>query len=102
MDGPGPETRADGSVLPVPPGGPGTVEAGDFDRVLRSESLLVGSPETIASYVDRYAAESGANYFIAAFQWGNISHEQALKSLELFATVVMARFTDRPQPAAIP
>jgi alkanesulfonate monooxygenase SsuD/methylene tetrahydromethanopterin reductase-like flavin-dependent oxidoreductase (luciferase family) len=89
MDGPGPETRPDGSLLPVPPGGPGTVEARDFERPRRAESVLVGSPETIGDYVERYARESGANYFVAAFQWGNITHDQALHSLELFAARVV-------------
>jgi alkanesulfonate monooxygenase SsuD/methylene tetrahydromethanopterin reductase-like flavin-dependent oxidoreductase (luciferase family) len=92
MDGPGPETRADGSMLPVPPGGPGTVEARDFDRARRAEGVLVGSPDTVGEYVQRYAEESGANYFMAAFQWGNISHAQAAHSLELFATRIMSRF----------
>jgi alkanesulfonate monooxygenase SsuD/methylene tetrahydromethanopterin reductase-like flavin-dependent oxidoreductase (luciferase family) len=89
MTGPGPETRSDGSMVPVPPGGPGTVEARDFDRAVRAESVLIGSPQTIARYVERYAAESGANYFMASFQWGNISHDQALASLELFASSVI-------------
>jgi alkanesulfonate monooxygenase SsuD/methylene tetrahydromethanopterin reductase-like flavin-dependent oxidoreductase (luciferase family) len=95
MDGPGPETRPDGSLLPVPPGGPGTREGRDFDRARRSEGVLVGSPETIADYIQRYAEESGANYFVAAFQWGNITHAQALHSLELFATEIVARFGGR-------
>jgi alkanesulfonate monooxygenase SsuD/methylene tetrahydromethanopterin reductase-like flavin-dependent oxidoreductase (luciferase family) len=88
LDGPGPETRPDGSMLPVPPGGPGTVEARDFDRARRSEGLLVGSPETIGAYVEQYARASGANYFMAAFQWGSITHAQAEHSLELFAARV--------------
>lgn len=92
MVGPGPETRPDGSTLPVPAGGPGTVEARDFDRARRAESVLVGSPEAVGDYVQRYAEESGANYFVAAFQWGNITHRDAVHSLELFATHVMPRF----------
>jgi alkanesulfonate monooxygenase SsuD/methylene tetrahydromethanopterin reductase-like flavin-dependent oxidoreductase (luciferase family) len=44
MSGPGHETRPDGSVVSVPPGGPGTPEAADFSRVLRTEAVLVGSP----------------------------------------------------------
>ncbi|MBV9579489.1 MAG: LLM class flavin-dependent oxidoreductase [Chloroflexi bacterium] len=89
MDGPGPETRPDGTQVPVPAGGPGTTAGRDFDHALRFEAALVGSPETIRAYVQRYAEESGANYFMAAFQWGSLTHEQALHSLELFATEVM-------------
>lgn len=98
MSGPGPETRRDGTIVPVLPGGPGTTEARDVDRALRAESLLVGSPETIADYVQRYASNSGANYFMAAFQWGNISHAQAVESLELFARVMS--LVSRSTPSA--
>jgi alkanesulfonate monooxygenase SsuD/methylene tetrahydromethanopterin reductase-like flavin-dependent oxidoreductase (luciferase family) len=93
MVGPGPETRPDGSMLPVPPGGPGTREALDFDRARRAEGVLVGSPDTIGDYVQRQAEESGANYFVAAFQWGSITNEQAEHSLELFATRIMPHFS---------
>jgi alkanesulfonate monooxygenase SsuD/methylene tetrahydromethanopterin reductase-like flavin-dependent oxidoreductase (luciferase family) len=93
MSGPGPETRADGTMVPVPPGGPGTHEARDFDRALRNESVLVGSPQTIVDYVHRYADESGANYFVGAFHWGSMTHAQALRSLELFGTHVIPRFS---------
>ena len=49
---------------------------------------VAGSPETIRKYMDEYVA-TGANYFVAAFQWGDLSHEQALRSIDLFTNQVM-------------
>jgi len=46
------------------------------------------------------AAESGANYFVAAFQWGSMTHEQALRSVELFGTGVIPRFSSRAAHAS--
>jgi len=89
MQGPGPETQADGSIRPVPPGGPG--QGRPFEDARRGERVVVGSPDTIAAYVAQYATQPGANYFVAAFQWGNITHAQALRSLELFSSEVMPR-----------
>ena len=37
----------------------------------------------------RYAAETGANYFVGSFHWGDLSHQEACRSLELFASEAM-------------
>jgi len=52
---------------------------------------VAGSPETIRNYMDEYVA-TGANYFVGAFQWGNLSHEQAMRSIELFTNEVMPHY----------
>lgn len=70
-----------------PGGGPSL--GGDFDLALKVEACVAGSPATVRAYVDRYAEESTANYFVGAFQWGDLTHAEALRSLQLFATEVM-------------
>ncbi len=30
--------------------------------------------------------------FVCSFQWGDLTHEQAMRSIELFATEVMPRY----------
>ena len=52
---------------------------------------VAGSPETIRNYLDEYVA-TGANYFVCAFQWGDLSHEQAMRSIELFTNEVMPHY----------
>jgi len=53
---------------------------------------LAGSPRAVREYMEEYVA-SGANYFVCSFQWGDLSHEQAMRSIDLFATEVMPRYT---------
>ena len=35
---------------------------------------------TIREYLQRYAAETGANYFVGSFHWGDLSHQEACRS----------------------
>src|SRR3989441_750791 len=52
---------------------------------------LAGSPAAVRDYLDEYLA-TGANYFVCSFQWGDLSHEQAMRSIELFTAEVMPRY----------
>jgi alkanesulfonate monooxygenase SsuD/methylene tetrahydromethanopterin reductase-like flavin-dependent oxidoreductase (luciferase family) len=70
-------------------GGPSL--GGDFDLAMKVEAAVVGSAATVRDYVQRYASESGANYFVGAFQWGDLTHAEALHSLRLFATDVIGK-----------
>jgi len=53
---------------------------------------LAGTPTAVREYMDEYVA-TGANYFVCSFQWGDLSHAQAMRSIELFATEVMPAYT---------
>ena len=53
---------------------------------------LAGSPTAVREYMDEYLT-TGANYFVCSFQWGDLTHAQAMRSLELFTTEVMPRYT---------
>ena len=46
----------------------------------------------IRKYMDEYVA-TGANYFVGAFQWGDLSHEQAMRAIELFTNEVMPYYS---------
>jgi len=61
----------------------------DFETACASEQVLVGSPDTIREHVELYAAESGFNYLVISIQWGDITHEEASRSLRLFTSEVM-------------
>ena len=56
-------------------------------------NVVAGSPDTIRNYMDEYL-ETGANYFVAAFQWGHLSHEETMRSAELFVSEVMPHYTE--------
>jgi alkanesulfonate monooxygenase SsuD/methylene tetrahydromethanopterin reductase-like flavin-dependent oxidoreductase (luciferase family) len=53
-----------------------------------SSLVVAGSPAAMRAYLDEYR-ETGANYFVCSFQWGDLTHEQAMRSIELFTTEVM-------------
>ena len=61
----------------------------DVETAFASRALVVGAAATVRDYMQRYAAETGANYFVGSFHWGDLSHQEACRSLELFASEVM-------------
>lgn len=52
---------------------------------------VVGTPDTLRDYFDEYMT-TGANYMVLSFQWGNLSHEQAMRSIRLFREHLMPRY----------
>lgn len=64
------------------------------EQAIDAEALLVGTAESVRQYVERYIEESGANYFVGSFQWGDLTHEEASKSLRLFSEEVMPHFAE--------
>ena len=59
---------------------------------------LAGTPRAMLEYMEEYVA-TGANYFVCSFQWGDIAHADAMRSIELFATEVMPRYAPAASPA---
>lgn len=86
MAGSGPVTSASGASATI---GGGPSLGGDFDLACRVEACVAGSPETIGRYLERFEGEGMPNYFVGAFQWGDLTHAEALHSLELFAGVAL-------------
>lgn len=58
----------------------------------REEALVTGSPTTVRAKIEEQIEASGANYFVARFAYGNLSHEESVRSLDLFANEVMPHF----------
>ena len=50
------------------------------------------------AYLDEYR-ETSANYFVCSFQWGDLTHEQAMRSIELFVTEVMPHYISASVPS---
>jgi alkanesulfonate monooxygenase SsuD/methylene tetrahydromethanopterin reductase-like flavin-dependent oxidoreductase (luciferase family) len=53
--------------------------------------VIAGSPASIREYMDEYV-ETGANYFVCGFQWGSLTHQQTMQSVELFVDEVMPHY----------
>jgi alkanesulfonate monooxygenase SsuD/methylene tetrahydromethanopterin reductase-like flavin-dependent oxidoreductase (luciferase family) len=64
------------------------------EDVLRHDAgrIITGSPRTVREEIARQMEDTGANYFITRFAYGNLTHEQSARSLELFVSEVMPYF----------
>ncbi|MGH7258748.1 MAG: LLM class flavin-dependent oxidoreductase [Nitrospiraceae bacterium] len=70
---------------------------GDFDTAMSWGGIFAGSPDTVRDHVQRFIDETGANYFAGTFAFGNLSTDQVLKSVRLFADEVMPHVTPAMQ-----
>jgi alkanesulfonate monooxygenase SsuD/methylene tetrahydromethanopterin reductase-like flavin-dependent oxidoreductase (luciferase family) len=64
-----------------------------WETATQHETILSGSPRRVCDQLDRLVSTSGCNYVICAFAWGNMPHQQSLRSLHLFAQEVMPAFS---------
>jgi alkanesulfonate monooxygenase SsuD/methylene tetrahydromethanopterin reductase-like flavin-dependent oxidoreductase (luciferase family) len=63
----------------------------DAGEAVRRGTVFVGSPATVRAAIAEQVAELGVNYMSLAFYFGSLSHEHAMRSLNLFATEVMPK-----------
>jgi alkanesulfonate monooxygenase SsuD/methylene tetrahydromethanopterin reductase-like flavin-dependent oxidoreductase (luciferase family) len=62
---------------------------GDVDRALELGVLVAGSPATVREHLERFEADSGTDYFVGKFTFGDLSHAEVMRSIDLFASHVM-------------
>ena len=76
----------------------GLTQAERDDRARRRQHNgvrpIFASPDTMRAYMDEYMT-TGANYLCIGFQFGSLTHGQAMRSLELFVTEVMPHYIAR-------
>ena len=53
--------------------------------------VMAGSPDSIRAFMAEYTA-TGANYMVCSFQWGDLTHEQAMRSVELWSSEVIPHY----------
>jgi alkanesulfonate monooxygenase SsuD/methylene tetrahydromethanopterin reductase-like flavin-dependent oxidoreductase (luciferase family) len=61
----------------------------DWDGQLKVGGLMVGTPSEIREQLLEQLDVTGANYFVTNFTFGDLTDEQVMRSIELFATEVM-------------
>ncbi len=62
--------------------------------------LIAGSPETVRQYLVDYVGEGNVNYLILYFQFGDITSDEANRSLDLFTSEVMQAVRAEARTAA--
>jgi alkanesulfonate monooxygenase SsuD/methylene tetrahydromethanopterin reductase-like flavin-dependent oxidoreductase (luciferase family) len=70
------------------------VTAMSLEEVMRSAeaTLITGTPATVRARIEQEIEESGCNYYVPRFAYGNLTHEESVRSLELFTSEVMPHF----------
>lgn len=62
---------------------------GDFDRALAANLVLAGTADEVRTHVEALRDEACLNYFVGAFAWGDLTHDEAMASLTLFCDAVL-------------
>ena len=62
---------------------------GSGTQAEKTGSLVIGSPDTVREYFIQYAGEGNIDYLVTAFPFGDMTHEEAMRSLRLFIAEVM-------------
>jgi alkanesulfonate monooxygenase SsuD/methylene tetrahydromethanopterin reductase-like flavin-dependent oxidoreductase (luciferase family) len=61
----------------------------DMDRSIAEGSFICGAPETVVKQINTIANDAGADAFLGEFTFCELTQQQALNSLSLFAEKVM-------------
>jgi alkanesulfonate monooxygenase SsuD/methylene tetrahydromethanopterin reductase-like flavin-dependent oxidoreductase (luciferase family) len=72
-------------------GGKGPVHQrpADLETLIEIGQGIAGNPETVTEFLKAQMTESGANYVVGQFAFGDLSLSEILSSLELFTRHVM-------------
>jgi alkanesulfonate monooxygenase SsuD/methylene tetrahydromethanopterin reductase-like flavin-dependent oxidoreductase (luciferase family) len=66
----------------------------DFGVLQQHGDAIAGTPAMVRDYIAREIAATGVNYYVCDFAFGTITHDEAMRSIELFAQEVMPAFAD--------
>jgi alkanesulfonate monooxygenase SsuD/methylene tetrahydromethanopterin reductase-like flavin-dependent oxidoreductase (luciferase family) len=60
-----------------------------FDLVVERGQGIAGTPATVAQFLSSQLQETGCNYLVGQFAFGDLTRDEALQSIGLFASEVM-------------
>jgi alkanesulfonate monooxygenase SsuD/methylene tetrahydromethanopterin reductase-like flavin-dependent oxidoreductase (luciferase family) len=63
-----------------------------YDEAAAREMLVIGSPDTVRTKLHRIVSETGTNYVIGRFAFGDMPFDRVQQSVTLFAQEVMPAF----------
>jgi alkanesulfonate monooxygenase SsuD/methylene tetrahydromethanopterin reductase-like flavin-dependent oxidoreductase (luciferase family) len=75
---------------------PFTTYTEDFDAVLKNGQAVVGSPQTVRETIAAQVKEAGLNYFLLRFAFGDLTLEESMRSVSLFASHVQPALEEVP------
>jgi len=57
----------------------------NFETAILKKRLIAGSTQTVTAYLQRYHQDNGTNFLLLSFQWGDLSHEEAVRTMKVVA-----------------
>jgi alkanesulfonate monooxygenase SsuD/methylene tetrahydromethanopterin reductase-like flavin-dependent oxidoreductase (luciferase family) len=75
---------------------PFTTYTEDFDAILNNGQAIVGAPDTVRETIASQAKDAGLNYFLLRFAFGDLTLEESMRSVELFASLVQPALEEIP------
>ena len=75
---------------------PFTTYTADFDAVLANGQAIVGAPDTVRETIAAQAKEAGLNYMLLRFAFGDLTLEESMRSVDLFASLVQPALEEIP------
>ena len=72
----------------------------EIDGQIATGTAIAGSPETVVKLLAPQLAESGANYLVSRFAFGDLTLAESLRSLDLFSRHVMPALRQSHRAAA--
>ena len=61
----------------------------DLDALIAMGQAIIGTADQVGEEVRRQAAASGVNYFLCRFAFGDMSHDEAIQSVDLFTKHIL-------------
>ena len=71
----------------------------EFEPLMERGQGIAGSPATVRKLLAAQIAETGCNYVVGQFAFGDMTRDEALHSIELFARDVMPALQEIREPA---
>jgi len=72
--------------------------AATFDLLLERGQGIAGSPATVAAFLSAQLKETGCNYVVGQFAFGDLTRAECLRSIALFADEVTPKLRALPSP----
>ncbi len=69
-------------------------DADDWDALIKAQSIIVGSPDTVYRQISELVRETQVGNLLIQFHMGNMRDDLARKSMRLFATQVAPRLRE--------
>jgi hypothetical protein len=88
-----PRLRGRAQTHPRPP---------EWDALVQVGQGIAGSPKTVTAFLQSQLAETQCNYIVGQFAFGDLTRDECLRSIKLFADEVMPalRASVIPGPSA--